>query len=59
MQGGRIGEKEERALELFRQLNISDRKLFIMMGWKIFKEAGKEAIIQEEYVKKIDVVGVN
>jgi len=59
VQGVRVGEKEARALQLFRQLNISDRKLFIMMGWEIFKEAGKEAIIQEEYVKKIDVVDVN
>lgn len=49
MQGGRIGEKEERALELFRQLTEANRKLFVMMGWEIFYQAGKEAIIKEEY----------
>jgi len=30
-----------------------------MMGWDIFYEAGKEAIIQEESLRKIDIVDVN
>gem|GEM_PF-2792929 len=60
MQGGRTGAaKAERALELFRKLTDANRKLFVMMGWEIFYEAGKEAIIKEEFIKKIAEVIIN
>jgi len=40
-------------------LTDANRKLFVMMGWEIFYEAGKEAIIKEEFIKKIAEVIIN
>ena len=59
MQSGGIGEKEARALELFRQLNEADRRLFIMMGWDVFTEAAKIAIVNSGERRKIEVIEVN
>ncbi len=59
MQDGGIGEKEERALELFRKLNETDKRLFIMMGWDIFLEATRSAVIFSQQRKKIEIVEVN
>ena len=59
MQGGGAGEKEERALKLFRGLSKTERKIFLLFGWAIFRSAWKAGIILADKQKSVEVVELN
>ena len=59
MQGGGIGEKETRALEIFRRMTAEEKKLFLYMGWDMFILAGREAIIRAERRKTVEIIEEN